>query len=91
MLNTKKLSEVKESDKFNQTPNKSKLSSNQQNQQIQQAPQVVNNFNIINPNDNNKIIVEHDKDTNTFTFKGQNNVLIGTFTVLKIFKYLNKD
>jgi hypothetical protein len=62
------------------------------NQQVnpQVNPMVVNNFNIVGEQ-NNSIIVEHDKIKNEFTFKNANNQLIGGFSVLQLFKFINND
>ena len=62
------------------------------NQQVnpQVNPMVVNNFNIVGEQ-NNSIIVEHDKIKNEFTFKNANNQLIGSFSVLQLFKFINND
>ena len=73
-------------------PNKSVQQVNQkQVQPIQQHQQqiVVNNINI--SGGNNNIIVEYNKENNTFTFKNSDNNLIGTFSVMQLFKYLNSD
>jgi hypothetical protein len=87
MLNTQKIinDKVKHLSE-NKVNDNLKTPQNQQNQN----PMIVNNFNIINKT-TNMIIVKHDKDKNVFSFYDNSNNLIGSFSVLELFKYINKD
>jgi hypothetical protein len=74
--------------KLNTESNNLQMQNPSINQQVN--PMVVNNFNIVGEQ-NNSIIVEHDKIKNEFTFKNANNQLIGSFSVLQLFKFINND
>lgn len=100
MLNTKKLSKKVNSEEHNvhnggnnddiQINNNTNTNTNNNNTLIQKNPTVVNNYNIINKS-TNLIIVKHDKEKNTFSFYDNSNNFIGAFSVLELFKYINKD
>jgi len=63
---------------------------NNNNKQNNQNGGVVNNFNIINKN-TNLIMVKHDKEKNSFLFYDNSNNFIGSFSILELFKYINKE
>jgi hypothetical protein len=67
------------------------------NQQTQAAtkpaqPTHMQTINVVNisKNEDNSLIVEHDKDNHKFIIKDHNNIL-GHFTIGQIFKYINSD
>jgi hypothetical protein len=61
----------------------------QQTQQTQQMQQTINVVNIAK-NDNNSLLVIHDKDAHKFIIK-DNDTTLGHFTIGQIFKFINND
>ena len=61
------------------------------NNDMQQAPQVINNYNVYGTSQkDNSVIVKHDKNETKFTLFNSNNQILGSFTILQLFKFLNK-
>ena len=93
MLNTQKINKLNNPPNLTNITFKNNIEMAQPNvnANINSNPMVVNNFNIVGGEQNNSIIVEHDKNKNEFVFKNPNNQLIGGFNILQLFKFINNN
>jgi hypothetical protein len=91
MLNTQKINKLNTNNNVINN-NLNNIETNMPKQStVQPNPTVINNFNIVGGDQNNSIIVEHDKNRNEFIFRNSNNQLIGGFNILQLFKFINND